>query len=186
MDITAIIGLASAATSVSAASISIWQAQSAKRQAAAAHGEIDPTFHLMRSRSDGMAPWRFILVMNNFNRRAIDLLEVRIEIAGFTVYRDDINNKETIRSIASSVSQGRGPVRFDFRRSGYVLAGVSPNSAKPSELGLAFGFGPTPDMDSVPDFVPMKIDIDWTYADEDRTRSAGLKKRFATGPSELN
>ncbi|WP_298244830.1 hypothetical protein [uncultured Bradyrhizobium sp.] len=132
MDNGTLISLTSAIVAVAAAGISIWQATAARRQAAAAHGELDPTFHVVKASNLGMPPWRFDFVANNFNRRAIELLEVGIQIPNCVVYREHEQSREVIRSIIQGARQDGDIALFDFTRSvGFTLPGVAPNSADP-------------------------------------------------------
>lgn len=166
MDTATWISLGSAIISVAAAGFSFSQANAARRQAAAAHGELDPTFHITKTSNVGMPPWRFELVVNNFNRRAIDLLEVGISVPDCLVYEDEERRKDTIRSIVQSATQKSGMTLFDYTRSvGFTLSGVAPNSAEPARQKIAFAFGPKVETSFVPHIVTIAVRVAWQYAD---------------------
>src|SRR5262245_29141676 len=63
--------------SVAAAIYSSRQAAAAKRQADAAHGDVEPTFHAELHKDRTRPPWGFRLTINNYNRRPLRVDRVR-------------------------------------------------------------------------------------------------------------
>jgi len=181
MDAANWISLAAAIISVLAAVFSFSQANAARRQAAAAHGELDPTFQITKTSNVG-PPWRFDFVANNFNRRAIELRTIEISLPRHNIYLSKEGLRDTIKSIINSVKQPELKT-FDFTRSvGFTLAGVAPNSAEPARLNIGFAFSPEVGFEGAPKSVSIEIRVHWTYADEAKEHVYTLRKDFITVP----
>src|SRR4051794_11023605 len=82
------VAIGAAVISVIAAGVSVWQARSAKRQADAAHGEVEPTFHAEIFPDDGRPPWGFCIMARNFNRRPLQILAARVKGSKGLIFYD--------------------------------------------------------------------------------------------------
>lgn len=117
------------------------QASAAKRQADAAHGDIEPTFHCEIHEDDGRAPWGFRLIICNFNRHSLRLRAIDVAVpASLIVWRNDEYEPDRIRNTIEAVVR-RGAASFEVNK---VLSGVSPNAAQPTTFEVDFTLGLEP------------------------------------------
>lgn len=175
-----------AAISVVAAIISGSQAKSAKRQADAAHGEVDPTFHIERHRSEGRAPWGFTLKSSNFNRKALTLCSIRITTSDEVIlYENRPSQRETLRSIVRAGTNVGSSTSIDLTRSGNsTLPGVAPNSSNPSTLTHDFKFGFRAHIQRIPETMTVEVDVEWRYAGESEIKIASFSEVIPLGSDD--
>lgn len=111
------------------------QADQAKRQADAAHGDVDPTFHIERL-SDPDRSENCSVVVRNFNRHALALHEVRIQHAtDIVLIPDSPTVHDAVRHAISRIELNRPDL--SVVKPGTVLPGIGPGN-DPSDYRFAF------------------------------------------------
>jgi hypothetical protein len=153
--------------SIAAAIYSARQAAAAKRQADAAHGDVEPTFHLEPHEDNGRPPWGFRIIANNYNRRPLRIVRVRVTDVptDLLVWEHDHADADRMRNIIDAVMR-TGEATFDV---GVVLGGIAPNASQPthSEHDFHVGFkGDAPSQRRRT--VHLNVHVDWAYATGDR------------------
>jgi hypothetical protein len=162
IDLSTAISFASAVIAVIAAIYAARQARAAKRQADAAHGEVQPTFHYDVHEDNGRPPWGFRLKIRNYNRRPLRVKEVRVRIPDdLTVWDPDDSGPDSIRKILEAAARPRGEASF---KRDIVLEGVSPNAGSPTMYDSDFHIGPRHGGAVEKQVVKLPISIEWEYA----------------------
>lgn len=130
----ALVGAAAAAIALFAAAFSWWQANSAKqqaseakRQADAAHGNVEPTFHVRYDEISASTPWTIALVVNNFARHALRMTKLEVLVPDGLISFAPAGGENATAAIVRSVSAGTGEVLLNDDAVA-LLAGVAPNS----------------------------------------------------------
>jgi len=158
-DWSTVVAAISAIISVAAAVFASVQAKAAKRQAAAAHGEVQPTFHCELHEDNGRPPWGFRLKVRNFNRRPLRLKRVRVNIPPDLIVWADDDKPDTIREILRAATR-RGGAPFEIDT---ILEGVSPNVSSPTAYDHDFQVGPRGDASDERRTVELPIVIEWEF-----------------------
>jgi hypothetical protein len=117
-----------AAISLAAMVVAILQARSARRQADAALGEVEPLVFLdIRPFENPQAiGGRASLTVSNHNRRDIRLTEIEIKTDGaIAVAVDNGNLRDVIAAAYKASRRPAGPVKIDLRERHYIVQGSS-------------------------------------------------------------
>ena len=161
-DLSTDISIASAVIAVIAAIYAGRQARAAKRQADAAHGDVQPTFHYEVHEDNGRLPWGFRLKVRNYNRRPLRIKGVRVRIPnGLTVWDADDSSPDTIRKILEAAARPGGEATF---KRDIILEGVSPNASSPNIYDSDFHIGPRHGGAVEKQILKLPITVEWEYA----------------------
>ena len=133
--VAAVVAIVAAVLSARQAREAGKQAVQAKRQADAAHGDVDPTFHLEQRRHAGRND-RCVVVCRNFNRHALTIHEVRIQHpADIAMIPDSDTVHEAVAHAIDAVELNRHDL--SVLRPATTLTGVAPGR-DPSESRFEF------------------------------------------------
>jgi hypothetical protein len=159
---SAYVSLGSAVVAVVAAVYAANQARAAKRQADAAHGDVQPTFHTELHEDNGRPPWGFRLKVRNFNRRPLKIKRARIRIPdGLLIWESDDTDPDTIRAILEAAARSQGEASFEIEQ---ILDGVSPNAGAPTNYEHDFHAGFRTGTSETRRILCVNLIIEWEYA----------------------
>ena len=146
----------SAVISVVAAIYAGRQARAAKRQADAARGELEPTFHY-ELHGD---PWSFRLQIRNHNRRPIRIKRVRVRVPNDLIVWES-HDSRPIRDIIKAARRLECGAAFDLN---LVIDGVASYAALPTIYEHDFQFGLRADTSKKRRSAKGAVVIEWEYA----------------------
>ena len=150
----------SAVISVLAAIYASRQARAAKRQADAARGDVEPTFHYELHQDCGRPPWSFRLKIRNHNRRPIRIKRVRVRVPSDLIVWDS-NDSRPIREIIEAARRPESGAAFDLN---LVMDGVSPYAALPTIYDHDFLVGLRAGTSEKRRLVNGAVVVEWEYA----------------------